>query len=139
MTDAELIKSSLVDAGVFALLFDRHQRALHRFLLARIGSVLAEDLAAETFTLAFRRRATYDLSRPDARPWLYGIAANLLRDHHRTEERRLRAYARSARIDQSATKPPVVSLDPAVAVALLELSTGERNLILLYAWAELSS
>ncbi len=48
-----------------------------------------DEIAAETFTRAFDRRRRYDASRADARPWLLGIAANLLRRHWRTERRRL--------------------------------------------------
>jgi RNA polymerase sigma factor (sigma-70 family) len=137
VTDAELIESSLVDGASFALVFDRHYRALHRFLRGRVGSPLADDLASETFTTAFRRRASYDLSRDDARPWLYGIAVKLMRNYRRSEERRLHAYTRAA----DAVQPFAVyeePLDETVASAVLGLSVQDRNLILLYAWAGLS-
>src|SRR5204862_67091 len=42
-----------------------------------------------------RKRHRYDPSISDARPWLYGIAANLIGKHSRAEVRMLRAYARS--------------------------------------------
>jgi RNA polymerase sigma-70 factor (ECF subfamily) len=138
VTDAELISDSLVNTAAFAVLFDRHYRAIHRFLHARIGRALAEDIASETFTVAFRRRATYDLSRPNARPWLYGIAVNILRDHRRTEQRRLSAYARAAHTKEMQFDSDETGLDPTVAAALLELSASDRHLILLYAWAQLS-
>ncbi len=78
----------------FAEVFDRHYQAILRYLRRRIGPDLADDLAAETFTLAFRRRHQYRGEHADAAAWLYGIAANLLRQHARAEVRRLRAYAR---------------------------------------------
>jgi RNA polymerase sigma-70 factor, ECF subfamily len=93
VSDAELIRSSLVDATAFAVIFDRHFRPIYRFLRARVGLRLAEDLASETFVVAFGRRHSYDSTREDARPWPYGIAVNLLREHRRAEERRPRAYA----------------------------------------------
>lgn len=83
MSDADLIESSLVDVGAFAAIFDRHFRAIFRFLRGRVGEHLAEDLASETFVVAFKCRQSYDLSRQDARPWLFGIAVNLLREHRR--------------------------------------------------------
>jgi RNA polymerase sigma factor (sigma-70 family) len=138
VTDADVIRESLVNATTFAVLFDRHYRALHRFLLARIGATLAEDLASETFTIAFRRRFAYDLSRADAAPWLYGIAVNLLREQRRTEERRLRAYARSSPHNEWSETHDDYGLDKTVAAALLELRIDDRNLILLHAWARLS-
>jgi RNA polymerase sigma-70 factor, ECF subfamily len=83
--------------------------------------------------IAFRRRKSYDLSRADHRPWLFGIAANLRRQHRRSEERQLRAFARAA--DGSGQSGWLEErLDPTVAAALLDLNQDDRNLILLYAW-----
>ena len=137
VTDAELIESSLVDGASFAPVFDRHFRAIHRFLRGRVGPELADDLASETFMTAYRRRAAYDLERSDAAPWLYGIAVNLLRQHRRSEERRLKAYARAA-VSDSPTDSVDGPLDGALAAALVALGDVDRNLILLYAWAGLS-
>ncbi|GAT70568.1 DNA-directed RNA polymerase sigma-70 factor [Planomonospora sphaerica] len=50
-------------------------------------------MVADTFLAAFRRRDRYDLNRPDARPWLYGIAGNLIGRHRRVEIRSYRALA----------------------------------------------
>lgn len=79
------------------------------------------------------------------RPWLFGIAANLLRRHRRAEERRLRAYARAAMApgDASAFDGVDERLDAAAATvalahALASLGPGERDVLLLHAWADLS-
>jgi len=77
--DADLIADSLTDARAFAALFDRHYDAIAGFLRRRVEPALADELAAETFLQAFDGRGRYDLARRDAAPWLYGIAANLLR------------------------------------------------------------
>lgn len=138
MSDAELIGSSLIEPGFFEGIFDRHFPAIFRFLSGRVGQQLAEDLASEAFLVAFRRRRSYDLSREDARPWLYGIAVNLLREHRRSEDRRLRAHARMTDEPGSASGEAREHLDPGVSSALLELSHEERNLILLLAWADLT-
>jgi hypothetical protein len=47
-------------------------------------------LVAETFLVAFRKRARYDPRHRDARPWLYGIATNLIAQHRREEARQFR-------------------------------------------------
>jgi RNA polymerase sigma-70 factor (ECF subfamily) len=83
-TDAEAVTASLDDdPSRFALLFDRHYAPLRRYLVPRIGDDVANDLAAQAFVTAFEIRTRYDLSRPDARAWLFGIATNLLRHHIR--------------------------------------------------------
>jgi DNA-directed RNA polymerase specialized sigma24 family protein len=48
---------------------------------------------AETFVIAFRRRGFCDRSRPDARPWLYGITTNLIGQHRKAEARTRRTIA----------------------------------------------
>jgi len=134
--DADLIGRSLNgDGEAFEALFHRHYPEIHRFLRARVGSDAADDLAAETFTTAFRRRSDYDLGVPEAGPWLYGIAVNLLHAHRRTEQRWLRGRAHLAGAELATNEPGVGS---ATAEALLALTLDERNLILLYAWADLS-
>ena len=143
MSDAEVIERSLVDGRFFERVFDRHHAAIHRFLRARAGLELADDLASETFTIAFRRRAAYDGSWPDARPWLYGIAINLLRAHRQREVRRLRAYARTPAERESSlvefeSHVEAFHQNGRISQALLGLSAQDRDLILLFAWADLS-
>jgi RNA polymerase sigma factor (sigma-70 family) len=92
--DGELITRSCSDPQSFSGIFDRHYAALYRYLRKRIGSEVAADLAAETFVAAFAARAAYHPEGDDCRPWLYGIAHNLLRTHLRSERRQLAAFAR---------------------------------------------
>ncbi len=87
-TDARVIERSRDEPELFAVLFDRYADAVHRYAARRLGPEAAEDLMAETFTTAFQRRHTYDLSRGDARPWLFGIATNLVSRHRRSQARR---------------------------------------------------
>lgn len=148
-SDAVAIAASLADPEAFSVVFDRHHSAVYRYLARRVGGALAEELAADVFTAAFATRERYDLTRPDASPWLFGIAHNHLRGHLRSERRKLRAYARhgvdplvdtegdaafaaaDSRLDAHAT-------GPAVAKALADLRAAERDVLLLVAWAELS-
>jgi RNA polymerase sigma factor (sigma-70 family) len=94
LDDATLIVQSRRDPERFAALFDRHAAEIHRYLARRVGHDSADDLVAETFLIAFRQRDRYDESRQNARPWLYGIATNLLGRHRRQEIRFFRAFAR---------------------------------------------
>jgi RNA polymerase sigma factor (sigma-70 family) len=144
-SDAQEIEASWSDPPRFAEIFDRHFGELHRYLRRRVGKELADDLAAETFARAFASRHRYDIAHPDARPWLFGIAANLLRRHARTERRRLLAYARSgvdpvspSEIENVAGRLDAQAAGPRIAAALAALSAGHREVLLLFAWAELS-
>src|SRR5206468_5616700 len=94
-TDALLIERSRHDPGCFAVIFDRHAEEILRYAHARLGPDLAEDVTAETFLAAFRHRDRYDITRPDARPWLYGIAVRQIASRRRAEAcyRRLVASA----------------------------------------------
>ena len=84
-SDRDVLRSSLKDPATFGIVFDRHFRSVYRFLERQVGATAAEDLAAETFTVAFAQRRTFDARRRDVRPWLFGIAINLLRNHRRAE------------------------------------------------------
>lgn len=63
--------------------FELHFDDVWRFLV-RLGAppADAEDLAQNVFVVAHRRLASFETSRP-MRPWLFGIARNVLRDHRR--------------------------------------------------------
>lgn len=144
--DAELIERSLQQPECFAALFHRHYSSIHGYAERRLSRPLADDIAAETFLIAFDRRGTYDLSRSDARPWLYGIASNLISRHHRTEIRQYRALARTdaKEVGEDHAERVVDSLDAfaargRLAAALAELPAGDREALLLVAWAELTS
>ncbi|MCA0147024.1 RNA polymerase sigma factor [Blastococcus sp. LR1] len=143
-SDAELIARSLDDPEQFAPLFDRHAATVHRYLGRRVGE-LADDLLSETFLVAFRRRAAYRADHVEVRPWLFGIATNLVHGHVRTEQRRYRALAREAgrspghaadpgdsadRLDAEALRGPL-------AAALATLKGHDRDALLLLAWAQL--
>lgn len=119
--DAALLVRSRTDPDAFVELFDRHFDAVHRYLHRRVGRDLADELAAETFVRAFARRAAFEPRGESALPWLNGVATNVLRRHRRTEERRLRAYARSAHDD-------AVGLDEdAVAAGLTRSGRAPRS------------
>lgn len=142
--DSDAISASATSPAEFAAVFDRHFDAVHAYLQRRIGRDLADELSAEAFLIAFDTRSRYDLSRPDARPWLFGIATNLLHRHRRQELRQLRAYARSAvdpildafdgveaRIDAAGMRRELVD-------ALAGVPAEELDALLLFAWADFS-
>ncbi|MEV8378701.1 RNA polymerase sigma factor [Kribbella sp. NPDC056861] len=138
-----------LDAGAeFGRLFDAYAAQLHRYLARRVGAEHAHDLVSETFLAAFKQRQTYDPATAAVRGWLYGIATNLARRHVRQEVRGLRATARA----DSGSTPYQPSHEGAVAErvdaqamarriapAIADLSPGDRDVLLLTSWAELST
>ncbi len=83
-TDGTLIeRSARGRPDVFVDVVRRHEVAVHGFLARRAGRQVAADLLAEVWLRAFAGRAGYDPAYADARPWLLGIARNVLRAHWR--------------------------------------------------------
>lgn len=143
-TDAQLIADSVRCGELFAAVFDRHSRTVHRYLARRAGSAAADDLLAQTFLTAFENRSRYDAGRADALPWLYGIATNVLRRARRDEERLYRAMARTGveedvagPADRVAERVDARALTASLAGVLAGLSAGDRDVLLLVAWGGL--
>lgn len=141
-SDAELVTASIRDPDAFTELFERHWDVLYRFCLNRAGSA-GEDIAAEAFRVAFDRRRRYDPRYGDARPWLLGIATNLLRDHFRAARREALKHERSAGQDALSGGGSDLEglerqlLGPQLAAALQGIPPADRDALLLLAWADL--
>jgi RNA polymerase sigma-70 factor, ECF subfamily len=143
--DAVVIRRSLRAPEHFGALFNRYAPTIHRYLARRLGPASADDLVAETFLAAFRRRHSYDLARGDARPWLYGIATHVIGQHRRDEARKVRLlWAIPADRDEAGHADRVAAHVTAQAMrststdALATLAPDERDVLLLIAWEDLS-
>jgi RNA polymerase sigma factor (sigma-70 family) len=144
-TDAEVVTRSRTEPEAFGLLFDRHADAVFGYFARRVPRAEVPDLVAETFRLAFDARDRFDPERVRARPWLYGLATNVLRHHLRSARREQAAHlsllppagpigdedAVAASIDAAAAWP-------AVLAAIDALAEIDREALLLLAWEELS-
>jgi RNA polymerase sigma-70 factor (ECF subfamily) len=145
-SDAEAIEQSLDEPRAFATVFDRHAALLFRFLIRRAGRDAADELLGETFRIAFERRDKFDTTYASARPWIYGIATNLVAKHRRSQARRAAATARlapAATADDSLADAVAAALDAHamwahVNEAIASLPDGERDALVLYAWEDLS-
>ncbi|OEV05454.1 RNA polymerase sigma factor [Streptomyces oceani] len=143
--DSRVIERSLTAPEAFTTLYDRHAAAIHRYATFRLGDDHADDIVAETFLVAFRKRQRYDRDRADARPWLYGIASNLISKHRRFEARSYRMLARIGQdpvaesyADRIEARVSAESWRRPLAEALARLSARDRDVLLLTAWADLS-
>jgi len=133
----------------FDAVFREHFAPVYRFIARRVGTALAEDLAAEVFATAYRRWTSYQPQLGSLRSWLYGIATNVLRKHWRDEQQLLELDARLARespgllhaaqfADAADERVIAATLAPRIAGALAALNREQRDVLLLYAWADLS-
>ncbi len=127
----------------FDAVFEAEFAPLYSYLRRRVGPDLAEELASATFGTAYAKWDRFDQTRP-VRPWIYGIAANLVRHHWRDERRMLRAYERTGvdpvfdPEDESINRLDASAQHRLIAAALADLRPQEREILLLHAWAELS-
>ncbi|MBW8486742.1 RNA polymerase sigma factor [Actinomadura parmotrematis] len=145
VVDAAAIAESWHEPERFTELFHRHYQGVHGYVARRVGPDAADDIAAETFLAAFRQRRRFDPDRGAVRPWLYGIATNLIGLHRRSEIRFYRALARTPAQDvvesheeRAADRVSAASSGGELARALSRLSPGDRDVLLLIALADLT-
>jgi RNA polymerase sigma-70 factor, ECF subfamily len=142
--DGTAIAVSLRQPDAFEAVFARHFDVVWRYACRRAGAQVADDVASQTFVVAFDRRRTFRDGVCDARPWLLGIATNLLRRHRRTELGRLRAHAAApvdrarGMADDALDRASAAELAPVAAAALARLSRRDREILALLAWADLT-
>ena len=143
--DAEIITASLRQPERFAAVFDRHAPHIHRYLARRLGGQAADDLMGETFLIAFGGRGRYDPAFPSARPWLYGIATNLVGQRRREEAREYRLRAalgppadQDSHADRVAERVTAQAMNDQLAGALAGLARRDRDVLLLIAWEGLA-
>jgi RNA polymerase sigma factor (sigma-70 family) len=143
--DVRQIQLSLQDPERFGVIFDRYFAEIHGYVARRLGGDAADDIAADTFLTAFRKRRRFDPGRGVVRAWLYGIATNHMSRYRRREVREYRAMERSgvltqheSHADRVADRVTAGAMHRQLAGALAELSRGDREVLLLVALAGLS-
>jgi RNA polymerase sigma factor (sigma-70 family) len=129
----------------FGAIYDEHFPDIYRYIAGRLGRDAADDIAADTFVVALRRRHSFDPARGGVRPWLFGIATKLVAQHRRQEMRRYRALGRvGAEEITDGHETRVVNwvtaegFQPRLAKAIAALSKGDRDVLLLNALCDLS-
>jgi RNA polymerase sigma factor (sigma-70 family) len=141
-SDASLIQlASSGHATAFADLMRRHGQAIHAYLARRTSRDAADDLLGEVMLRAYAARRQYHEQRPDARPWLYGIARNVLREHWR------RAGAAQWGDGPAGAEDPWPEVDSRLDAqarlsdlrgALAKLANRDREVLLLVSWEGLT-
>jgi RNA polymerase sigma-70 factor (ECF subfamily) len=138
LSDADVLSQARVRPELMGVLYERHARAVHRYLSRRSGTAAADDLLGEVFVAAVeaRLRVTPHASG-SALPWLYGIAGNVVRTHLRRRDGHAGTDpgfdwdAVDERLDATARRQELRQ-------ALGCLTDAERELLLLVAWEGLT-
>lgn len=129
----------LTRAERFERLFRDTYREVRAYALRRAPAEVAQDVAAETFLVAWRRLEDVP---DDALPWLFGVARRVLANERRSAgrgaalERQLVDMASRARPGD-----PAEAIDDAelMRAALARLPEGDREVLMLVAWQGLSN
>ncbi|MEV6306651.1 RNA polymerase sigma factor [Actinoplanes sp. NPDC051861] len=133
------------DKSAFGELFDEHARAVYRYAVWSDGDhANAEDVVSLTFLEAWRIRASVRPDGESLRPWLLGIATNVLRNRRRTA---LRYRAALKRVPAADTLPDFADdlvgrmhdaeQLAAARTALRRLRRADREVFLLCVWQQL--
>jgi RNA polymerase sigma-70 factor (ECF subfamily) len=144
-SDSELIQRSFSEPRLFEGVFERHYDAIRRYSQRRVGMTEGEEIAASTFETAFAHRSHFDSNRfTSARPWLMGIANNLVRGHVRHGAVRARHWPPlSIALQGSEPEPGLEGIEaieawPALRAALLEIPLSDRETFLFHVLSDLS-
>jgi RNA polymerase sigma factor (sigma-70 family) len=122
----------------FTEFYERHWAAMLAYALRRTQRPEdAADLVAETFLVAWRRRADVP-PEPESRVWLYGVARRVLANHHRGERRRVRLVERLRQdLSTAVSREPATRREPVAMKALMRLDEKDREVLMLTGWEEL--
>jgi RNA polymerase sigma-70 factor (ECF subfamily) len=139
---ARTVRHDGIQDTEFEHLYRTHLGHVLAYARRRTGSPeAAEEIAAETFMVAWRRRA--DLPH-EPLPWLYGVARRVLSNRRRGRRRRQALIA--ALSEQALTTPgslaaqatPFEPGDGPLTLALSRLAPDDREPLMLVAWEELN-
>ena len=131
--------------GQFRSAYRNHYRSVLAYALRRTSvRADAEDVAAETFAVAWRRVDKLPTTEPDQLAWLYAVARRTLANHHRGRLRAARLDELLLIVDPStvpgADDGVVDESDLRVAIAALgDLSSKDQEILLLALWEDLST
>ncbi|MEU9703686.1 sigma-70 family RNA polymerase sigma factor [Streptomyces sp. NPDC047981] len=133
------------DREALGELYDAHAQLLYRYALRVTGDwAEAEDIVSATFLEAWRSRERLRPEGDGLRPWLLGIATNLMRQGARARRRRDLALARLPErgsvpdfADEVVTHLADTEQLRAAHVALGRLRRRDREVFTLVVWAGL--
>ncbi len=122
----------------FTALYEDQAGAVHRYAARRSNAETADEVVAQVFAVAWRRRASMP---EDPVPWLYGVPRRVLADQRRGAARRRRLRER-LRIQSGPSveddRTSLCSQDAALDQAIGQMSPLDREALLLTYWEDLA-
>lgn len=145
LTDRELWRRAAGgEPDAFGELYDRHANAIYNYCFRRCADwALAEDLTANVFLDAWRKRRRVTFDREDAvLPWLYAVAGNVVRNHLRGHRRLVRFVSELAVRQAPVAAPPDRLAEETEMKAILRevgrLPRREQDVLALCVFADLT-
>lgn len=128
------------DQDWFRRVYVETYRSLLAYARRRIDPATADEVVADTFLTAWRRRA--DVPDGSERLWLFGVARNMIRNAARSSRRSEAAQHRLRLAHLPEADDPVATgtgeRSALIRSALGALSEADREVLMLVAWEELS-
>ena len=110
--------------------------AISRYLSRRVPEREVEDLAAQTFEIAWRKRA--DVAAGEELPWLYRIASFQVANYRRKHQSAVRYLVLSLVPESAPSAESLAIFDIDLAAAWRTLSSAEQSLLALVVFEGLS-
>jgi len=123
------------DEASFRRSWDGFAPSVWAYAARRLPRDEADDIVAETFLVAWRRR--HDRPRRNEKAWLLSIAHNIIGTRYRSRERHQQLIARleSQRPDRATDKTDLTdAISQRLANALRDLPESELQALLLVGW-----
>lgn len=128
--------------GRFRQILDEHSHAIQLYCARRLSAADANEASVDVFVVAWQKRDQI----PDgagARPWLYGIARNVVRNQARGARRWSRLTAKALAVSEISPANPELQVvrrleDRLVGDAAKQLSERDREVLLMHAWEDLT-
>jgi RNA polymerase sigma-70 factor (ECF subfamily) len=123
----------------FELLYGELYAPIAGYVARRVGNPEdAAEVIAETFATLWRRRDSCPAGE-DARPWLFGVARQLIANQRRGEQRRGALAERlTVQVDATVASTPSSAVDGRTVRAFARLSESDREVLSLVAWEGLT-
>lgn len=138
-TDTDLLRR-VHEPEMFDRFVRRHIDMVYGYVARRLGGADAEEVTNDVFLTAYRRADRFRSDADSARPWLLGIAANLIRNRRKHEARHWRHLAATGvdLLDVAAPQRDLDGLEPRLAASLARMRPRHREVLFLSAVAGLT-